>query len=87
MTDAIAASLAIATDLIAVRHHQGADAKALLKRCAVWLFNREQEEWAIRDSRFRVSQKLDMLDKATDRVRAVRINCIEIIRKSERVAA
>jgi hypothetical protein len=86
MTDAITDSLAIATDLIAVRH-DGADAKALLKRCAIWLFNREQEEWTIRDSRCRVSQKLDMLDKATDRVRAVRLNCIEIIRQVERVAA
>lgn len=80
MTDAIAESLIIATDMIAVRHGD-AHAKALLRRCAVWLFNREREEWAIRDSRFRVSQKLDMLDKATDRVRAVRLGCIDAIRR------
>lgn len=84
MTNHIADSLTIATDLIAVRYH-GVDASALLARCNTWLVNVPTEQQAIRDSRFNVSRKLDMLDKATDRVRAVRLNCVEAI--SKRVAA
>lgn len=76
MANHIADSLTIATDLIAVRYH-GADASALLARCNTWLVNVPTEQQAIRDSRFNVSRKLDMLDKAIDRVRAVRLNCIE----------
>lgn len=78
MTNRIAISLTIATDLIAVRYH-GADASALLARCDSWLANESTERQAIRDSRFNVSRKLDMLDKAVDRVRAVRLNCVELV--------
>lgn len=84
MANHIADSLTIATDLIAVRYHC-ADASALLARCDAWLAVVPVQEQAIRDSRFNVSRKLDMLDKATDRVRAVRLNCVEAI--SNRVAA
>jgi len=76
MANHITDSLTIATDLIAVRYHR-ADASALLARCDAWLAIMPIEEQAIRNSRFDVSRKLDMLDKATDRVRAVRLNCVE----------
>lgn len=80
MTDMIAASLEIATDYIAVRYGKAAPA-ALLARCSTWLDAVDAEDAAIRDSRFCVSQKLDLLDKAKDRVRAVALNCQEIAQK------
>lgn len=78
MTSTVVDSLVIATDLIAVRY-QSADAVALLARCDAWLASASAEEQAIRASRFNVTRKLDMHDKAIDRVRAVPINCLEAV--------
>lgn len=55
----------------------GKGAEDLIKKCIAWLAGREAEEWRIRNERFRVSQKLDLLDMAADRatnvLRAARI--------------
>lgn len=64
-------SLQIAQDFIAVRYGR-APAAPFVERCAAWLAARDAEEDAIRASRFRVPEKLDLLDKATLRVE----NCL-----------
>jgi hypothetical protein len=74
--------LLIARELIPVRY-SGANAADLLSRCDAWFVS--QSESTVRDqfkgSRMLVSQ-LDLFDKAFDRVRAVRMNCVEILAKS-----
>lgn len=80
MTNAVLDSLTIAADLIDVRY-RGADAASLLDRCNAWC--KVDHAAAIRDaftgSRMLPSQ-LDLIDKARDRVEAVRMNCLQIVR-------
>ena len=80
MTDAIATSLEIAAALIGVRY-KGEDAAALLARCNAWC--RVDHAAEVRDtftgSRMLPSQ-LDLIDKARDRVEAVRLNCLRAVR-------
>ena len=79
MSDAVVTSLSIAADLIAVRHKNGS-VTALIDRCNEWF--KTYNESQIRDSFSGSSMlpgQLDLFDKARDRVRAVRLNCIHII--------
>ena len=74
----LAQSHSIADELINVRYKNG-DASALIAKCKNWFSDAEKEMTVIRGSNFRVSQQLDLLDKANDRVRAVYLNCELII--------
>lgn len=80
MTDAISSSLKIAEDLIAVRY-RGADASALLARCDAWckVDHASEVRDTFKGSRMLPSQ-LDLIDKARDRVEAVRLNCLQAVR-------
>lgn len=80
MTEAVVESLEIATALIGVRY-KGEDAAVLLARCNAWCKVDHASE--IRDT-FKGSRmlwwQLDLLDKARDRVEAVRLNCLQMVR-------
>lgn len=70
MQNMVMDSFKLVDGLIAVRY-DNAKASDLVRECILWLNKREAEEWIIRNSCYRVAQKLDLLDKATDRVSQV----------------
>ena len=76
----LAESHALVNALIDVRYKSG-DADALRARCEAWC--KVDHESGVRDaftgSRM-LAPQLDLIDKARDRVEAVRFNCIQIQR-------
>lgn len=75
-------TLLLAEALIQVRAADcPARAQELLVAATKGLKAAEKEEWEIRVSKFRVSEKLDLLDKAKDRLRNVRRGCLEILNR------
>ena len=85
MRDMIGESLEIRSELIAVTH-RGASRAVLIAKCDAWLGAFESAQQEARDSRFRVAQKLDLLDQARDYVRAVRGKCVSLQRQAAKAA-
>lgn len=66
-------------DLIQLRRTMvSGDAQRLIEYCDEALKYADGEAEEIVASRFRVNEKLDLLDKAKDRIRAVRVGAVDI---------